>query len=201
MLTSVTAETINNLVPDAGVVVANFDFSTATGAASLLALLDKKVDTEDWIGATDGGIQVRENVSMWSPTHDYKRMPFVGDKHFETCDPTVSFTMVEFKAGNLRRACGAADVSGTTLVKVQPRSEIKKADYIPKLVVILMCGEAGLYIVEGDNALCTKGLDVSSADKAIAKIAAEFHMHKGSLAESLSGDLPIRYYFAPAAEE
>lgn len=201
MLTSVTAETINNLCPDAGIVVKNLDLEGVTDAASLLAKVEAKKGTEDWVGVTDGGVQARENLTTWTPTHDYKRMNYVGGQYFDNADPTLSFTLVEFKPGNIKIATASADVSGDKLIKVQPRAHIRTADYIPKLTVIMMNGPEGLYIVEGDNALCTKGVDVTTGDKAVAKLAVEFHMHKGSLVETAADALPMRYYFAPAAAE
>lgn len=199
MLTSVTAETINNLCPDAGIVVKNLDLEGVTDAASLLAKVEAKKGTADWVGVTDGGVQARENLSTWTPTHDYKRMNYIGGQYFDTADPTLTFTLVEFKPENVKIATAAADVSGDKLIKVQPRAHIKPSDYIPKLTVIMMNGPEGLYIVEGDNALCTKGVDVTTGDKSIAKLAVEFHMHKGTLVDTAADDLPMRYYFAPAA--
>lgn len=201
MLTSVTADTINNLCPDAGIVVKNLDLEDVTDAASLLAKVEAKKGTADWVGVTDGGVQARENLSTWTPTHDYKRMNYVGGQYFDTADPTLSFTLVEFKPENIKNATAAADVSGENLIKVQPRAHIKPSDYIPKLTVIMMNGPEGLYIVEGDNALCTKGVDVTTGDKSIAKLAVEFHMHKGTLVDTAADELPMRYYFAPAADE
>lgn len=200
MLTSVTAETINNLCPDAGIVVANLDLEGVTDAASLLAKAEAKKGTADWLGVTDGGVQARENKSTWTPSHDYKRMNYVGGQHFDTADPTLTFTLVEFKPDNIKLATASATVTGDKLKKVQPLAHIKVSDYIPKLTVIMMNGPEGLYVVEGDNALCTKGVDVTTGDKAIAKLAVEFHMHKGTLVETAADELPMRYYFAPAAE-
>lgn len=199
MLTSVTADTINNLCPDAGIVVKNLDLTGVTDAASLLEKVNAKKGTSDWVGVTDGGVKAAENLKTWTPTHDYKRMNYKGCQFFDTADPTLSFTLVEFKPDNVRIATASADVSGDTLIKVQPLAHIRVDDYIPKLSVIMMNGPEGLYIVEGDNALCTKGVDVQTGDKAVAKLAVEFHMHKEALEDTADDALPMRYYFAPAA--
>ena len=200
MLTAVTADVMNKLSPDAGLGMYDRDLSNVSDAAPMAALIDPhRGDPAHWIGVTDGGIKVNEGRSAWSPNWDGKRMPFIGDKHLDTAEPKISFTLLEFIAENVMLASGAADKTGdaTNHVKVTPRASYKREDYKTNVVFVTMVGPEGLYAAELHNALCTKGLDVSTADKAVAKLAVEFTGHKSD--PTKLDTLPIDYHFFPAA--
>lgn len=195
MLTAVSADTINKLSPDAGIVMRDTDISAITDAAAMVTLIEaNRKDPTKWVGVTDGGITVTEGRSFWSPSFDGKRMPYKGDKWLDTAEPKISFTLLEMTANNVKAASTAADISGTTpKVTVQPRASIQEGDYFKNIVFVTMVGHEGLYIVELDNALCTKGVDLSTGDKQVAKLAVEFTGHKEDPTQV--DTLPIRYHF------
>lgn len=198
MLTAVTADTINNLSPDAGVVMRDVDLSSVSDAAAMVALIQTtRGNPAKWVGVTDGGVKVNEGRSFWSPNFDGKRMAYKGDKYLDTAEPKVSFTLLEMTPANVKAASSAADLSGTGKITVQPRASIKAGDYYKNLVFVTMIGHEGLYVVEMDNALCTKGLDFSSGDKKVGQLAVEFSGHKEDPTQV--DTLPIRYHFLPAA--
>lgn len=195
LITAVTADVINKLSPDAGLVMVDVDLSSVEDAESMVALIEEnRGDPEHWIGVTDGGITVNEGRSFWSPTFDGKRMPFIGDKFLDTAEPTVSFTLLEMTPENIKSASAAADIVGSApKVVVQPRASVRKNDYHTNLVFVTMIGTDGLYVVEQDNALCTKGLDQSTGDKSVAQTSVEFAAHKSD--PTKLDTLPQRYYF------
>lgn len=199
MLTAVTADVMNKLSPDAGVVLYDVDLSSLTDAAAVAALIEEhRGDVAHWIGVTDGGIKVNEGRSAWSPTFDGKRMSFKGDKFLDTAEPKISFTLLEYVPENVVLASGAADKSGEgTHIKVTPRASYKDTDYKSNVVFFTMIGTEGIYAAELKNALCTKGLDMSTADKAVGKLAVEFTGHKDDPATL--DTLPIEYHFFSAA--
>lgn len=198
MLTSVSAETINNLSPDAGVVMLDVSIDDVDTVEELMTLIDTtRSDPEKWVGVTKGGVKVNEGRKTWSPSYDYDRIPVVGDKFPDKYEPKISFTLVEMTPQNVVAASGAADkstVGSKTLV--QPRAHYKKEDYREKLLFVTMKGSEGLFVVEADNVLCTKGLDHSSDDKNIGQLAVEFMPHKADFSDLAT--LPMRYYFIPA---
>ena len=199
MLTAVTADVINKLSPDAGVVMCDVDLSGVADAAAMAALIEEnRGKAANWIGVTDGGIKVNEGRTFWSPTFDGKRMPYIGDKFLETAEPKISFTLLEMTPENVVRASAAADQSGSAPhITVKPRASIQKEDYKTNVVFATMIGHEGIYVVELKNALCTKGLDLSTADKAVGKIAVEFTGHKDDPKQV--DTLPIEYHFFAAA--
>ena len=199
MLTAVTADVINKLSPDAGVLLYNVDLSAVTDAASMVALIEQHRGKEGWLGVTDGDIKVTEGRSSWTPTFNGKRMPFKGDKFLDTAEPKISCTMLEFTPENFIVASGAADKTGTgAKVTVTPRASYKNSDYKTNVVWATMVGHEGIYVAELLNALCTKGVDLSAGDKAVSKLAVEFTGHQGD--PTKLDKLPINYYFFAAAQ-
>lgn len=195
MISAVTAETINNLSPDAGILLKNFDYSAATDSETLAELINaEEARQNNWLGATKGGVNIQENRSFWSPEFDGKRMPFKGDKYFESAEPKITGTMVEIKPENVKLASGAADLtSNGNIVTVQPHASIQPGDYLDNLVWVANRGAGGLYLVELKNALCVSGINSQSTDKDILTIPFEFTGHADSVV--YSDDLPIVYKF------
>lgn len=202
LISAVTAETINNLSPDAGILLKNFDYSSATDAASLMALIiAEETQKNSWLGATKGGVNVQENRSYWSPDHDGNRMPYRGGKFFESAEPKITGTMVEIRPENVKLASGAADITTNgNIITVQPHASIQDGDYLDNVVWVANRGSDGLYLVELKNALCVSGINSQSTDKDILTLPFEFTGHADSVV--YSDDLPIVYkFFASSATE
>lgn len=202
LISSVTAETINNLCPDAGILLKNFDYSAATDALTLMDLvLAEETQKNCWLGATKGGINVQENRSFWTPEFDGKRMPYKGDKYFESAEPKITGTMVEYRPDNVKIASGAALITTEgNITTIQPKASIQAGDYLDNVVWITNHGNKGLYLAELKNALCVSGINSQSTDKDILTLPFEFTGHADSVV--YSDDLPAVYkFFASSATE
>lgn len=198
MITPVTANTINNLNPDAGMLLYDFDFSSATDAGTLMSLIASTEGQKHWLGATKGGVNVQENREWWSPSFDGKRMPFKGEKRFSTANPKMTGSLVEFRPDTVKAISGIADIEGEgTKIKVQPKANIRIGDYFSNVVFVCNNGPEGLYLAELKNALCTSGLNSQTTDKDIGTLPFEFSGHSESVV--FTEDLPISYYFFAAA--
>lgn len=199
MVTPIRAETFENLVFDAGMLFKNLDYSTATDAASLMALIKTekaKTSGSALLGATKGGINPQTNFEFWSPELDGKRMPFKGEKRLSSADCVVSGTLVEMTPDNVKDVLGLADKTGSgAKITVQPRFSIKEGDYIEHLVWVGNLGSDGLYLIDLKNALCTTGLSTQTTDKDVGTLPFEFHGHADDVS---STDLPISYLFFKA---
>lgn len=195
MVTPITAETFKRLNFNAGMLLCNFDYSSATDAATLMALIVKpETQKNSWLGATKGGINVQENRSTWSPTMDGKRLPFVGEAQFDTASPKISGTLVEYTPKNVKAVSGSATLDTTgNVTTIQPTATIKPGDYFENVVFVGNIGADGLYLVEIDNALCTSGMNGQTTDKDIGTLPFEFTAHSDS--PVFTDELPIRYRF------
>ena len=196
-MTPVREETFKNLVFDAGILLRDFDYSSATDAATLATLVKTaKGDTSKLLGATKGGINLQTNYEYWSPEFDGKRMAYKGEKRLSSVSCVISGTLVEMTPDNAVSVLALADKAGEgTKITVQPRAEIKEGDYIDSIVWIGNLGADGLYLVELKNALCTSGLSTQTTDKDIGTLPFEFHGHAGSVSDT---ELPIKYVFFKA---
>lgn len=202
MITPVTAQTINNLNPDTGILLHDLDISSATDAASLMALITKPENQKYWFGATKGNINVQENREYWAPDFNGKRKPYKGEKHFSTANPKITGNLIEFTPENVKAISGAADIvtveGKPNVTKVQPRASIDVDAYFSKVLFVTNNGPNGLYVVELDNATCTSGMNAQAADKDIGTMPFEFAAHSEDAA--FTDDLPIRYWFYRKAE-
>lgn len=198
MLTAVTADVINKLSPDAGILLFNVPLDSVTDAEAMAALINQnRGKAGTWGGVTDGDIKVTEARSAWSPTFNGNRMPFKNDKFLDTAEPKISVTMLEYTPENFVVASGAADKAGTgSHVTVTPRASYQDSDYLTNVLWCTMKGHDGIIVVELQNALCTKGIDSGAGDKKVAQLAVEFTGHKSDPAQL--DTLPIKYHFFTA---
>lgn len=199
-MTPIREETFQHLVFDAGILLYNFKYDSATDAESLAALVETaKNSGAGLLGATKGGVNPQTNFEFWSPELDGKRMAFKGEKRLSNADCMISGTLVEMTPDNVKHVLALADKSGEdgegSVVTVQPRFAIKDGDYLDNVVWIGNLGSDGLYLVELKNALCTKGLSTQTTDKDVGTLPFEFHGHADSVS---STELPIKYVFFKA---
>lgn len=197
MLSPITAETYQTLAFDAGMVLINFKFDSATDAASLAALIkSEEAQSASWLGATKGGVNIREGKSVWSPEFDYAgRIPFKGEKRIAGAAPVMSCTLVEMRPKNVQIVSGSAKIKGegTHVVEVQPLATIEKDAYLDNVVWVGCIGEDGYCLVEMKNALCTSGVNFQTVDKNVGTLPVEFAAHQDS--PTVTEELPIRYLF------
>lgn len=201
MLSPITLDTYKELVFDAGILLHDFDYSSAEDAEALAQLIkSEEVQENSWFGATKGGINPQENRSSWSPEFDYAgRMPFKGSRRFAGAEPKITGTLVQIKPKNVKLASGAAKISGEdgNVVTVQPVTDIPKDAYMSNVVWVGCLGEDGYYLVELKNAICTSGINFQSGDKNIGAIPFEFVGNADSPIHT--DELPIRYLFFKAS--
>lgn len=197
MLSPITAETFKNLVFDAGMLLYNFDYSSATDAETLLALIQSEsVQKNSWLGATKGGVNIQENRTYWTPEMDYGgRIPFKGSTRFSGATPKMTGTLVEFRPTNVKIVSGSAEMSGenTNVITIQPKASISPDMYLDNVVFIGDNGADGLYLAELKNAVCTSGINMQTADKDIGTSPFEFSGHNNS--PTATDILPIKYLF------
>ena len=194
MVSAITVDTFNNAVYNAGVLLHDIDITSATDAASLLTLITKEENKSKWFGATQGGVNIQENRTYWTPEIDGLRLPFKGQNQVDSAQPKMTGTLVEFTPENVKAVSAAADQSGSgTLIKVVPRASIKTGDYFSNVVFVGNIGPDGLFVCELKNALCTSGINSQTADKAVGTLPFEFSGHSNS--PVFTDELPITYMF------
>jgi len=198
MVSAVSADTFNNTVFNAGILIHDVDISTATDAASLLTLITSGENREKWFGATQGGVNIQENRTYWKPDIDGLRLPFKGQYQVDTVEPKMTGTLVELTPDNLKAVSGAADTTTEgNITTVQPRATIREGDYFGSVTFIGNQGSDGLFACVMENALCTTGVNSQTSDKAVATLPFEFVAHSASV--TFTDTLPVKYLFFATA--
>ena len=201
MTTGLRASTFENLQLNAGMFLANFDYSTATDAATLGALLKterEKTSGSALIGATRGGGTFVCTPNTRSIEADGKREEWKGSSVNDGWTIKLTTTLLEINADNLKRSFGTADVTDTEKKHtIKIRTDIKDADYIDSLVWVGDTSK-GYVLIAIKNALNTAGATLTWTDKGEGTIPVEFTAHQDGL--ETDGYAPCEViYFDPAA--
>lgn len=201
MTTGLRASTFENLQLNAGMFLANFDYSTATDAATLGALLKterEKASGSALIGATRGGGTFVCTPNTRSIEADGKREEWKGSSVNDGWTIKLTTTLLEINATNLKRSFGTADV--TDMEKkhtIKIRTDIKDADYINSLVWVGDTSK-GYVLIAIKNAMNTAGATLTWTDKGEGTIPVEFTAHQDGL--ETDGYAPCEViFFDPAA--
>lgn len=201
MTTGLRASTFENLQLNAGMFLANFDYSTATDAATLGALLKterEKTSGSALIGATRGGGTFICTPNTRSIEADGKREEWKGSSVNDGWTIKLTTTLLEINATNLKRSFGTADVTDTEKKHtIKIRTDIKDADYIESLVWVGDTSK-GYVLIAIKNALNTAGATLTWTDKGEGTIPVEFTAHQDGL--ETDGYAPCEViFFDPAA--
>lgn len=201
MTTGLRASTFENLQLNAGMFLANFDYSTATDAATLGALLKterEKASGSALIGATRGGGTFVCTPNTRSIEADGKREEWKGSSVNDGWTIKLTTTLLEINAANLKRSFGTADVTDVEKKHtIKIRTDIKDADYIESLVWVGDTSK-GYVLIAIKNALNTAGATLTWTDKGEGTIPVEFTAHQDGL--ETDGYAPCEViFFDPAA--
>nr|DAZ82896.1 MAG TPA: major tail protein [Caudoviricetes sp.] len=201
MTTGLRASTFENLQLNAGMFLANFDYSTATDAAALGALLKterEKTSGSALIGATRGGGTFVCTPNTRSIEADGKREEWKGSSVNDGWTIKLTTTLLEINATNLKRSFGTADVTDVEKKHtIKIRTDIKDADYIESLVWVGDTSK-GYVLIAIKNALNTAGATLTWTDKGEGTIPVEFTAHQDGL--ETDGYAPCEViFFDPAA--
>lgn len=201
MTTGLRASTFENLQLNAGMFLANFDYSTATDAAKLGELLKtarEKTSGSALIGATRGGGTFVCTPNTRSIEADGKREEWKGSSVNDGWTIKLTTTLLEINATNLKRSFGTADVTDTEKKHtIKIRTDIKATDYIASLVWVGDTSK-GYVLIAIKNALNTAGATLTWTDKGEGTIPVEFTAHQDGL--ETDGYAPCEVIFFDPAD-
>lgn len=177
-VTPIRAATFNELGYDAGILIRNFDYSTATDDATLAVLVAAaKADGTNLLGATKGGITLKDVPTYFSPDLDGMTGPVRGARKLVSRMVSATGTLVELTADNLKDLIAASDQATVgNVTTITPRRDLEDGDYIDTLVWVGEYGN-GLILVELDNTLNTVGLTFTAPKADNHTIPFEFTAH------------------------
>lgn len=182
--TGLRPETFKRLQLNAGILLKDFAYSSATDAAALATLIKTaKESGTALLGATRGGGTFACTPETREIEADGRRNPFVGSTIFDGWDIKLSTTLLEITPGNLAMALPGASVSDDTGGKVHTltlTNDVDSDDYIDNLVWIGDTSE-GYMLIDLENALNTSGVTMTYTDKGEGTLPVEFVAHAATL--------------------
>ncbi len=182
MTTGLTPQTFENLQLNAGVFLKDFDYSGIEDPDALAdAVISALESREGVLGATRGGGTFTCAPSIRNIEADGKRSEFVGSTVNDGWTVRLSTTLLEATPENFKDALMSADVTVTgNVTKVQPRTAIKREDYISHLCWIGDTAK-GLMLIELDNALNIDGASFTFTDRGEGTLPVNFMAHQDNL--------------------
>lgn len=170
VFTKIPANTFKQLAINAGVLLNDFDPTTAT------------YTDEDMIGPTTGGVNFTATPTYSDYGEDIDNCPKNTKelKRLDDWEVKMSGTFIAVTADLARRLTALADISGN---KITPRSTVDVAnDFMDVWLVadysdVNTGANAGFIAIHLMNALSTGGFQIQTADKAKGQFSFEFTGH------------------------
>ena len=167
--TKIPETTFQNLQLNAGVLLSDFDPSTAT------------VDNSAIIGATTGGVNFTAVPAFSDYGEDIDNCPknMLELKKLDSWDINMSGTFVTVNTDSAKSLVGAADVSGN---KITPRNDVLKSDFVDLWWVGDYSDEngetnGGFVAIHMMNTLSTGGFAIQSNDNGKGNFAFTYTAH------------------------
>lgn len=184
--TKVPTTTFQQIQLNAGILLSEFDPSTAT------------VTNSNIIGATSGGVSFAATPNYIDFGEDIDNVPNNTKelKKLDYYDVTMSGTFVTANTAVAKMMVGAADIDSQDTTKVQPRGEVLATDFS----AIWWVGDysdkngatnGGFIAIKLINALSTGGFQIQSSDKNKGTMSFEFTGHVSLTDESLTPPFEI----------
>lgn len=190
--TQIPQTTFKELVLNAGVLLSDFDPSTAT------------LTNTDIIGATSGGITFSATPTFTDFGDDIDNCPknMKELKKLDTWEVKMSGTFVSISAASAKAVTAAADLD-TGKKKLTPRNDIADADFSDVWLVADYSDKngdtnGGFVAIHMLNGLSTGGFQIKTGDKTKGQFAFEFTGHYSMEAQDTP---PFEIYIQAGTEE
>lgn len=190
--TQIPQNTFKELVLNAGVLLSDFDPSTAT------------LTNTDIIGATSGGITFSATPTFTDFGDDIDNCPknMKELKKLDTWEVKMSGTFVSISAASAKAVTAAADLD-TGKKKLTPRNDIADADFSDVWLVADYSDKngdtnGGFVAIHILNSLSTGGFQIKTGDKTKGQFSFEFTGHYSMEAQDTP---PFEIYIQAGTEE
>lgn len=170
VLNGFTPKTAQNLQLDAGILVKNH-------------VVGSEITDANKLGATEGGASFAAVPTMRNIFEglDGAKGNYKDGNTIDTWDITLTASVSEMTADNIKLAIAAADIDTTTNDThdiITPRNEVKTSDYIDSLCWIgTINTKSEFMIIELKNVMNTNGFNFTATDKGRGKVDLELKAH------------------------
>lgn len=172
-LTGLNADTAKNFQFDSGVLFRNVTDPSAMDVSTMT--------TTNYVGATTGGMAFTASPSLIDLFEDVDGAygKFKGGDVIETWEITLTATLLEQTADNLKMAIGPAEITDNTTVtgskKISPKNCIDDGDYLTNLCWYgTLKGSDKPIVIEMLNVMNGNGINFTSNSKGKGTVECEF---------------------------
>lgn len=205
--TPLRSATFQNLQLNAGIFIANADYSSVANATALKTAIANLVagtssalgQNAKLLGATRGGGSFTVTREMRVPEADGRRYGFKGDTFVDSIEAQLSTTLIEITIDTFLTA-----LAGSTKTGSSPKETIKlgtaigTTNYLTNVCWIGDLADGKLVLICLQNALNTADLTLTFTDKGEGTIPVEFHAKQAGVNDYDTAPFEI-VYFTPAA--
>ena len=198
--------TFQALQLNAGIFIANADYSSIANASTLKTAIENlKAGTTSalgssaiLLGATRGGGSFNVNREMRQPDVDGRRYGFKGDTFVDSVDAVLSTTLVEITLGTFKMALGTTTVTGSSPKQtLKLKTAIDTADYLTNVCWIGDLSNGQLVLICLKNTINEADISLTFTDKGEGTIPVEFHAKQAAVNDYDNAPFEI-VYFTPA---
>lgn len=191
----IRAEAFQNLQLNAGIFLVDFDYASATDAASLKTAITTAITAgTNILGVTRGGGSFTVTRDARTPDVDGMRYPFVGSDFVDSADAYLSGTLLEVTPENFKRLLATGDtVTSGKKTTVTMHTAVTAEDYIDSLCWVGDLSDGRLVLIELDNAFNTADFSMTFTDKNEGTMTFEFHARQDDVLDY--DNAPFRVVF------
>lgn len=202
MITGLREESMENLQLNAGIMLKNFEYSTAKDADALLELVLAAMEKEEnAIGATKGGGSFDVTKTLRRVEADGMRSAYKGGQILDDIAIVLKTTLLEMTPENFKESLGSGEItkdSGGTMTTIQMRTSFKDSDYLKNIVWIGDTANEGFLLIDLENALSTGNATFTYVDKNEGTLPVEFTAHQSKMLNQQYAPFKIIKFEKPA---
>ena len=198
--------TFENLQLNAGIFIANADYSSIANASTLKTAIANLVagsssafgSSAKLLGATRGGGSFTVTREIRVPEVDGRRYGFKGDSFVDSVEAQLSTTLIEITKDTFLTALAGSSVTGSSPKQtIKLGTAIGTSDYLTNVCWIGDMADGKLLLICLNNALNTADLTLTFTDKGEGTIPVEFHAKQAGVNDYDTAPFEI-VYFTPA---
>lgn len=198
--TPLREDTFKNLQLNAGILLKNFDYSSATSAAGLKTAINNVIletgsTAGALLGATRGGGSFTVSRDIRQPEVDGKRYGYKGDSFVDSCDAYLSTTLIEMTPENLVDAlCTATSTTVGNVTTIKVGTAIGTDDYLTNVCWVGDISDGRYVLICLKNALNQADFTLTWTDKGEGTLPVEFHAKQASVNDYDYAPFEILYF-------
>ena len=201
--TPIRSATFQNLQLNAGIFIANADYSSIANATALKTAIQNLIagttsglgNSAKLLGATRGGGTFTVTREIRVPEVDGRRYGFKGDSFVDSVDAQLTTTLIEITKDTFLTALAGTAVTGTSPKEtIKLSTVISTSDYLTNVCWIGDRGGGKLILICLKNALNVADLSLTFTDKGEGTLPVEFHAKQDAVNDYDQAPFEIVYF-------